>query len=45
MIYDKVVIYKPTCSPLVSSHLPKTELAAANTEQRELSVVVIPAFK
>lgn len=30
-------------SPLVSSQRPKTELAAASTEQRELSVVVIPA--
>ena len=32
-------------SALVSSHLPKTELAAANTEQREFNVVVIPAYK
>ena len=36
---------KETCSPLVSSHLPNTELAAANTEQREFNVVVIPACK
>lgn len=32
-----------TASPLVSSHRPNTELAAASTEHRELSVVVIPA--
>lgn len=30
-------------SPLVSSQRPNTELAAARTEQRELSVVVMPA--
>lgn len=33
-----------TASPLVSSHLPNTELAAAKTEHRELRVVVIPAW-
>ena len=32
-----------TASPLVSSHRPNTELAAARTEHLELSVVVIPA--
>uniref|UniRef100_A0A224Y107 Putative conserved secreted protein n=1 Tax=Panstrongylus lignarius TaxID=156445 RepID=A0A224Y107_9HEMI len=31
-------------SPLVSSHRPNTEFAAANTEQREFSVVVSPAL-
>ena len=31
-------------SPLVSSHLPNTLLAAANTLQRVLRVVVIPAL-
>ena len=30
-------------SPFVSSQRPNTELAAAKTEHRELSVVVIPA--
>ena len=30
-------------SPFVSSQRPNTELAAASTEQRELSVVVMPA--
>lgn len=41
---DKIVGMKSMfCSPLVSSHLPYTELAAANTEQREFRVVVIPA--
>lgn len=30
-------------SALVSSQRPNTELAAASTEQREFSVVVIPA--
>ena len=34
---------KLTASPLVSSHRPKTELAAASTEHLELRVVVIPA--
>ena len=33
-----------TASPLVSSQRPNTELAAASTEQRELRVVVIPAW-
>ena len=33
-----------TASPLVSSQRPNTELAAARTEQRELSVVVMPAW-
>lgn len=33
-----------TSPPLVSSQRPNTELAAARTEQREFSVVVIPAF-
>jgi len=32
-------------SPFMSSQRPKTELAAAKTEQREFSVVVIPAFE
>ena len=32
-----------TASPLVSSQRPKTELAAASTEHRELRVVVMPA--
>lgn len=32
-------------SPLLSSHRPKTEFAAANTAQREFKVVVIPAYK
>ena len=32
-----------TASPLVSSHRPNTELAAARTEHLELRVVVIPA--
>ena len=36
---------KLTDSPLVSSQRPNTELAAAKTEQRELSVVVIPAWR
>jgi hypothetical protein len=31
-------------SALESSQRPKTELAAARTEHRELSVVVIPAL-
>ena len=31
-------------SPFVSSQRPNTELAAASTEQRELSVVVMPAL-
>lgn len=31
-------------SPFESSHRPYTEFAAANTEQRELSVVVMPAY-
>ena len=31
-------------SPLLSSQRPNTEFAAARTEQRELRVVVIPAF-
>lgn len=31
-------------SPLVSSHLPNTELAAASTEHREFRVVVMPAY-
>ena len=33
-----------TASPLVSSHRPNTELAAASTEHLELRVVVIPAY-
>jgi hypothetical protein len=32
-------------APLVSSQRPKMELAAAKTEQREFSVVVMPACK
>lgn len=31
-------------SPFVSSQRPKIELAAANTEQREFKVVVMPAL-
>lgn len=31
-------------SPFVSSHRPYTEFAAASTEQREFSVVVMPAW-
>jgi hypothetical protein len=42
---DKIVGMKSMfSSALVSSHRPKTELAAASTEQREFSVVVMPAF-
>ena len=33
-----------TASPLVSSHRPNTEFAAARTEHLELRVVVIPAY-
>ena len=40
---DKMVGMKSMfSSPFVSSHLPKIELAAANTEHLVLSVVVIP---
>jgi hypothetical protein len=42
---DKIVGIKSMfSSALVSSHLPNMELAAAKTEQRELSVVVMPAL-
>lgn len=41
---DKMVGMKSMLSsPFVSSQRPNTELAAASTEQREFSVVVIPA--
>ena len=43
---DKMVGIKSIfSSPLLSSQRPNTELAAANTAHRELSVVVIPAWK
>ena len=43
---DRIVGIKSMfSSPLLSSHRPKTELAAANTAQREFSVVVMPAFE
>jgi len=42
---DKIVGMKSMfSSALVSSQRPKTELAAARTEQREFKVVVMPAF-
>uniref|UniRef100_A0AAG5CRG8 Uncharacterized protein n=1 Tax=Anopheles atroparvus TaxID=41427 RepID=A0AAG5CRG8_ANOAO len=42
---DRIVGIKSMfSSPFVSSHRPKMELAAASTEQREFSVVVMPAF-
>jgi hypothetical protein len=42
---DKMVGIKSMfSSALVSSQRPKTELAAARTEQREFKVVVIPAL-
>lgn len=40
---DTWCVHRLTASPLVSSQRPNTELAAARTEQREFSVVVIPA--
>lgn len=41
---DRIVGIKSIfSSPLVSSHRPNIELAAARTEQREFKVVVIPA--
>lgn len=43
---DKIVGMKSMLSsPFVSSQRPNTELAAANTEQREFNVVVIPAWE
>lgn len=43
---DKIVGMKSMLSsPFVSSQRPNTELAAARTEQRELRVVVMPAWE